>query len=92
MNNIRDIEDEFGLDGTFSYAQDFLDYELYFVFVEETLLSTGLSVIAVFLVVLFITGSLPVTVLVVIAVLLVDLFLVGLVHFWDLTFNVIIVI
>lgn len=92
MNNIRDIEDKFGLEGTFSYAQEFLDYELYFVFVEETVLSSGLSIIAVFLVVLFITGSLPVTMLVVMAVLLVDLFLIGLVYYWDLTMNVIIVI
>ncbi len=76
----------------FSYAQEMLDYELYVVFMEETLLSTGLSVLAVFFVVLFVTGSLPVTFLVVLAVLLVDLFLVALIHYWDLTFNTVVVV
>ncbi len=69
-----------------------LDYELYVVFTEETLLSVGLSLVAVFFVVLFITGSLPVTFLVVLAVLLVDFFLVALIYYWDLTFNTVVVI
>jgi len=86
------LEAEYGLEGMFSYAQEMLDYELYVVFMEETLLSTGLSVLAVFFVVLFVTGSLPVTLLVVLAVLLVDLFLIALIHFWDLTFNTVVVV
>ena len=69
-----------------------LDYELYFVFVDETLLSCGLSIIAVFFVVLFVTGSLPITCLVVLAILLVDLFLVAMIHYWDLTFNNVVVV
>ena len=89
---MRDIEDKFGLPGTFSYAQEFLDYELYFVFLEETILSTSLSIVSVTLVVLFITGSLPVTLLVVLAVLLVDVFLLALIYYWNLTFNNIVVI
>lgn len=78
--------------GTYSYSQEFLDYELYFVFVDETLLSCGLSIVAVFFVVLFVTGSLPITCLVVLAILLVDLFLVALIHYWDLTFNNVVVV
>jgi predicted RND superfamily exporter protein len=62
------------------------------VFLEETLLSCGLSIVAVFAIVLFVTGSIPVTFLVVLAVLLVDLFLMGLIHFWDLTFNTVVVV
>ena len=69
-----------------------LDYELYVVFTNETVLSVGLSLIAVFFVVFFITGSLPVTMLVCMAVLLVDLFLVAIIHYWGLTFNTVIVI
>jgi len=60
--------------------------------VNETALSLGLSIMAVFGVVIFITGSLPVTLLVVIAVALVDLFLFGLIFYWDLTMNNIIVV
>ena len=59
---------------------------------NETALSLGLSIMAVFGVVIFITGSLPVTLLVVIAVALVDLFLFGLIFYWDLTMNNIIVV
>lgn len=69
-----------------------LDYELYVVFMYETLLSCGLSIFAVFFIVLFITGSLPVTLLVTLAVGLVDLFLISLIHYWDLTFNTVVVI
>jgi len=52
----------------------------------------GLSVVAVFLVVLFVTGSIPVTLLVVFAVALVDLFLLALVQFWGLTMNSIVTV
>ena len=69
-----------------------LDYELYFVFVQETLLSCGLSIAAVFVVVLTVTGSLPVTLLVVLAVGIVDFFLLALIYYWDLTFNTIVVV
>lgn len=77
---------------TYAFAQDFLDYELYFVFIDETLLSCGLSLIAVFFVVIFITASIPITFLVVMSVLLVDLFLMALVFYWDLTFNNVVVV
>ena len=69
-----------------------LDYELYVVFMEETLISVGLSLIAVFLVVLFVTGSVHVTLLVTLAVILVDVFLIGAIHYWDLTFNTVVVV
>lgn len=92
LKDLRALEEKYGLPNTYSFAQDFLDYELYFVFIDETLLSTGLSLVAVFCVVIFITASLPITFLVVIAVLLVDLFLMALVFYWDLTFNNIIVV
>lgn len=92
LEDTRRIESDYGLEGTFSYSQDMLDYELYVVFKDETILSVGLSIMAVFFVVLFVTGSLPVTGLVCLAVLLVDYFLVALIHYWDLTFNSVVVV
>lgn len=92
LDDIRDIFDDYGFDDTYAFSETVLDYEQYVVFLKELCLSLGLSIAAVFLVVLFITGSLPVTVLVVLAVVLVDLFLLGLIHYWDLTMNNIIVV
>ena len=92
LDDIRDIFDKYGIGDTYAYSETILDYEQYVVFLRELCLSLGLSIMAVFLVVLFITGSLPVTVLVVLAVILVDLFLLGLIHYWDLTMNNIIVV
>ena len=79
LKDLREIEDKYALPGTYSYSQEMLDYELYFVFVDETMLSCGLSIVAVFFVVLFVTGSLPITCLVVLVILLVDLFLVAMI-------------
>ena len=92
LEDIRRIEDDYGVGDVYSYSSAMLDYEQYVVFVKETALSIGLSIMAVFFVVMFITGSLPITILVVLAVVLVDLFLLGLIYFWDLTMNNIIVV
>ena len=92
LENTRAIEDKFGFDDTYSYSEAMLDYEQYVVFVNETALSIGLSIGAVFFVVIFITGSLPVTLLVLLAVVLVDLFVIALIFFWDLTMNNIVVV
>ena len=69
-----------------------LDYEQYVVFVRDVALSIGLSIMAVFFVVLFVTGSVPVTLVVVFSICLVDIFLLALIHYWDLTMNNIIVV
>lgn len=55
-------------------------------------MSTGLSIFAVIIVIIFITASLPITIMVTISVLLVDYFIVALVHYWNLTFNSIVVV
>ena len=52
----------------------------------------GLSIMAVFCVVLFVTGSLSVTVLVVLSIVMVDLLLLALIFYWDLTMNNIVVV
>ena len=69
-----------------------LNYETYKVLLKESILSIGLSLVAVAAVVFMITGSLPVTALVVLSVVLVDYFLIALIYFWDLTFNTIIIV
>lgn len=92
MKDIRSIVVDYGVGDTYAYSEQMLDFEQYVVFTQETALSIGLSICAVFLVVIFITGSFPITLLVVFAVVLVDLFLLGLIHFWDLTMNNIIVV
>ena len=92
LDDIRRIERESGLEGTFSYATEYLDFEQYVVFTKETVLSVALSLVAVFFVIMFIAGSLFVTVLVTISVLLVDLFLVALIYYWGLTFNSVVVV
>jgi len=92
LEDIREIEQRVGLEGTYSYAVEMLDFEQYVVFTEETVVSCGLSIIAVLFVIIVITGSLFVTILVTFAVLLVDLFLVALIHYWGLTFNSVVVV
>ena len=94
MKDVRALEDKYGIDGAeiYSYSQEMLNYEQYVVFVKETMLSVGLSITAVFFVVLLITGSLSVTCLVLLAVVLVDFFLLALIYYWDLTMNNIVVV
>ena len=92
MKDTRDMEAKYGLEGTYSYAQEMLNYETYKVLLEESILSIGLSLVAVAAVVFMITGSLPVTFLVVLSVVLVDYFLIALIYYWDLTFNTIIIV
>ena len=55
-------------------------------------MSCGLSILAVFLVLIFITGNLKVTTLVTLSIILVDVYLLALIHYWGLTFNTIVVI
>jgi len=92
LDDVRALCDEYGVGDTYPYSGVMLDMEQYVVFLEETLFSVGLSICAVFIVVLFITGSFPVTVLVVFAVVLVDIYLIALIYYWDLTLNNIIVV
>jgi len=84
---MRVIEAEYGLEGTFSYSPDYLDFEQYFVFKEDSIMSAVLSIAAVLIIILVITASVTATLLVAFCVLLVDLYLVGLVYFWGLSFS-----
>ena len=55
--------------------------------VEETVISTFASVLAIFTVVLLITASFAVAIITVFSVLMIDLFLVALIALWGITFN-----
>jgi len=92
LRDFRRIVDDYGFPGTFTYAQNYLDFEQYFTFAKETFLSCALSIVAVLIVIIFITASVQVTFLVAFSVLLVDYLLMALVHFWSLTFNSVVVV
>jgi len=92
LRDMRRIQADYGLPGTFTFAEDYLDYESYFNFVSETLYSSGMSFAAVCLVILVITTSITATLLVALCVALVDLYLLALLYFWGLTFNTIVVL
>ena len=86
------VESTYGLPNTFSFAQEYLDYEQYVLFVHETGLSMALSIGACLIVILIITASIQATLLVAFCVLLVDIFLAALIFYWGLTFNPLVVI
>lgn len=85
--DLRSLEDNYGLEGTYSFSWRFLDFEQWFTFASETGLTLSLSVVAVLFIVLTITADIVVTLLVAFCVGMVDLFLIGVIHFWGLTLN-----
>ena len=83
---------EFGIEETYSFSDKFYDFELYFVFEQETLSTLTLSLVAIIFVVLVITSDFIVTFLITCCVVLTDLFLVGLMYYWGLTINPIVLL
>lgn len=69
-----------------------MDYEQYFLFKQETILSMALSIAACLIVILIVTASMQATILVAMCVLLTDMFLAALIFYWGLTFNPLVVI
>lgn len=92
LRDLRYIEKTYGLPGTFSFADQFLDFEMYFNFVSDAAEGIIIATVVVTVVVFFITSSVAATGLVLASVLLVNFFLVATVFYWDLTFNMISVI
>ena len=92
IKDIRILEDTYGLPNSFSFQQEYLDYEQYFLFVDETVTSMTLSIVACLIVILIITASAQITLLVAMCVMLVDMFLAALIFYWGLTFNPLVVI
>lgn len=87
LMDLRKLQTESGLSKTFSFTQDYLDYESYVTFDQETILTVTLALIAIFVVLILVTANLTVTMFVLICVALVDLFLLALLYFWDVTLN-----
>ena len=86
------LEGRFGFDITYSDSEDMLTYEQFVVIVQETVISSACSIVAIFLVVLLITGSFFLASLVIFSVLLVDLILIALLPLQNLTFNNVVVV
>ena len=87
ITNLRDLEDEFGLRGTFSFAVNNYDFEMWFKFKPETLLCVILSITTVMAVVLIITADFIITLVVCMCVVMTDLFLFGHIYYMGLTLN-----
>lgn len=92
LTDLRFIQENYGVPGTFSYDQSYLDYEMYFLFVYDTFVSCVLSIIAIVIVVFLITGDIITTGIVTLSILLVDYYLLALIYYWSLTFNMLITI
>lgn len=84
---LREITDNFGIDGSFSYTQRYLDFESYVVFNKETSLNVALALLAVLCVLLVITANFTVTLFVLLCVALVDLFLFAMLAAVNVTLN-----
>ena len=71
IKDVYSIEEEFALEGTYSFNSEYLDYELLFSLDGDILNSLSMSIAAVMLVVLLMTASFTATVLVAISILVV---------------------
>lgn len=92
LSDLRALEGQYGLDGTFSFEQRYFDFECYVVFEDEAILNVALALVAVFTVLLLITANLGVAALILVQVILVDVFLFGLLYLWDVDLNTITVV
>jgi Niemann-Pick C1 protein len=86
------LEENFGVKGTFSYSQEYLDFEQYTVFQKETFNSLLLALVSVGIILLLVTMSFTLTLLLIGCMLLTVFFMTALIHIWGLTFNAIIVV
>lgn len=92
MKDVRKLEKDFGLDGTFSRTLVFRDFETYSVLGSEATFTLSMAMLAVVGVVFFITVSLQVTFIVACVVTLVNVYMVGTVYYWNLHMNTILVL
>ena len=81
------MESEFAPEGTFSYAVQFLDVEMWYTFTSEMTLCMSLSIVVILLIIMIITANIYVTMMVALCVGLCDVFLFALIHFWNLSLN-----
>ena len=87
LRELRQLEEEYGFEGSFSYAVQFLDFEMWRTFHREMTLCVSLSIIIILVIIMVITANPIITLLVGLCVLIVDIFLFGFIHYWRLTLN-----
>mgnify|MGYP000859371199 CR=1 FL=1 len=91
LNDMRAITDS-GPAKTFSFAQNYFNYESYVVFYSQLIQNVVLALVSVGIVIFFVTGNLHITAMILTCVILVDLFLFGLLNFWNVTMNTITIV
>ena len=87
LADIEYIEQQFGMNETYSYSSDMMNHENFVVIVKETMMLTIFSIVSIMIVVLFMTGSIFISLLTLFTIIQIDIFLVALMPLWDLTFN-----
>jgi len=92
LEDIRRIEASYGPPGTFSYSIEYLDFEQYVVFEKETIISLLLAGISTAFVLLVVTFSWRASLILIINITLVLVYVSATIHYWDLTFNSIVVV
>ena len=92
MNELRQLEEEFGFEGSFSYAVQFLDYEMWGTFHREMTLCVSLSIIIILIIIMAMTSNITITLLVGLCVFITDVLLFGFIHYWRLTLNPILLV
>lgn len=86
LQDIRNITDG-GPAHTYSFGNDYYNYECYRVFVQEMAYYVGEAVVSVVIIHILMTGDIITTAFVTICVLSVEFFLFGLLPLWDVKLN-----
>ena len=92
MKDVRNLEAIYGIPDTYSFSPAYLDYEQFFIFLDETVLTLTLSITAVLIVILIVTADIAATLLVALCVAMTDIFLAGLIYYCGLTLNPLVVL
>ena len=92
LKELRQLEEEFGFKGSFSYAVQFLDYEMWGTFHREMTLCVSLSIIIILIIIMAMTSNITITLLVGLCVFITDVLLFGFIHYWRLTLNPILLV
>ena len=92
LKDLRQTEDDFGLEGSFSFAVQFLNVEMWKTFTDEMTFCVSLSISIIVIIIMIITANLTITLMVGLCVFIVDVFLFGSIYYWGLTLNPVILV
>ena len=92
LQDLRQTEEDFGLAGSFSFAVQFLNIEMWKTFSNEMAFCVTLSISIIIVIIMVITANLMITLLVGLCVFIVDVFLFGSIYYWGLTLNPVILV